>query len=283
VASFFCGGLFAGLGLVFLGRPRRFLAWTAATLTAWIVLLASGLSGHVALFFASLAAVIAIPVGAIIDTAVVRRLPGRRPMHPLLAMALATVVSIAAAFAQRAGLLEAFSTPAGSMQPTLRAGDHFFIDKRRTPIERGDIIVFRYPRTPNLDYVKRVVAVGGDRIEMRQGIVVLNGQPLPQTPLTDPCQDVANPASCSARQEANGGRTYSIYRAVRQNPDAPAVEVPSGHFYVLGDNRENSNDSRVWGTVPFDNVRGKALFVWWSRSPPPESSFRRERFGQLVR
>jgi signal peptidase I len=143
-------------------------------------------------------------------------------------------------------VVQAFYIPSGSMEPTLRTGDRILVGKftyRVWDIHRGDIIVFRYPLNPNKDFVKRVVGLAGERIEMKDGLVSINGRPLSEVyPTALPGGDRA----CSSNY-------------------GPEV-VPAASVFVLGDNRCNSEDSRFFGFVPTKNIIGRALAVYW----PPE-------------
>jgi signal peptidase I len=154
---------------------------------------------------------------------------------------------------------EASLVPTASMEGTILVGDHLFMDKLlygpeiplvnwRLPmlktVHRGDIVVFRYPKDPSEVYLKRVAAVGGDRVEIRDGVVYINSQP------------VAEPYA------VHRGSRYSRYEQMG------SIVVPKGKLFVLGDNRDNSSDSREWGYVPVENVIGEPLFVYWSYDAP---------------
>ncbi len=143
-------------------------------------------------------------------------------------------------------IVQAFFIPSGSMEPTLRTGDRILVSKftyRIWEIRRGDIIVFRYPLNPNKDFVKRVVGLPGERIEMKDGLVQINNRPLSEVyPTALPGGDRA----CSSNY----------------GPET----VPTGSVFVLGDNRCNSEDSRFFGFVPIKNIVGRALAVYW----PPD-------------
>jgi signal peptidase I len=154
---------------------------------------------------------------------------------------------------------EASVVPTGSMEGTILVGDHLFMDKFfygpeipvlhwRLPVlkkvHRGDIVVFRYPRNPEETFLKRVAAVGGDRVELRNGELFINSHPV-----TEP---------------------YAVHRAPvysRYEQMSPIV-VPQGKLFVMGDNRDNSSDSREWGFVPVENVIGEPLLVYWSYDAP---------------
>jgi signal peptidase I len=139
----------------------------------------------------------------------------------------------------RSFVVEAFKIPSGSMIPTLEIGDHIFVNKFiydfRKP-HRGDVIVFKYPPDPSQDYIKRVVGVEGDRVEVRDGRVWVNG---------------------TSYGEAN------CPPGSRWGCDGPTI-VPQDHLFVMGDNRDDSSDSRFWGFVPAKLIKGEAMFVWYS-------------------
>jgi signal peptidase I len=223
-------------------------------------------------------------------------------------------VAVAIALLLRAFVVEAFQIPSGSMIPTLEVGDHIFVSKfayglgipftntkileLRQP-ERGDVIVFKYPIEPGTDYIKRVVGLPGDRIEVRQHDVYINGKLEPRVRLPQPCHYVEGSRGvgppeehdCELWEETLGTMKHlTIQEPGRGGHDYNGMVVPQGHVFVMGDNRDNSSDSRVWGTVQHDYIKGKALIVWWSRGPSDGSgpmgwlkSIRWERFFQVVR
>jgi signal peptidase I len=154
---------------------------------------------------------------------------------------------------------EASVVPTASMEGTILVGDHLFMDKLlygpeiplvgwRLPmlkhIHRGDIIVFRYPKDPSETFLKRVAAMGGDRVEIRDSVLYVNSQPI-QEP-------------------------YAVHQAAIHSPleSWGPVVVPQGRLFVMGDNRDNSSDSRDWGFVPIGNVIGSPMFVYWSYDAP---------------
>lgn len=147
----------------------------------------------------------------------------------------------------RTFLIGPYKIPTGSMRLVLMEGDRIFVDKityRFREPERGDIIVFKYPLDKKKDFVKRLVAFGGERVEIRDGQIFLNGQKLEE------------PASFSQRFYYN--RPEWEYGKEDQ-----VVEVPHDHLYVLGDNSAASSDSRNWGFVPRHDVIGRAVLIWW--------------------
>jgi len=197
-------------------------------------------------------------------------------------------------FVLRSFVVEPFKIPSGSMIPTLLIGDLILVnkftygirlpivDKKIIPIsdpQRGDVMVFRYPLDTSLDYIKRVVGVGGDVVEYRNKKLSINGKALPMTQL-DKYYD-PNTFSYSLQfQETLGGKThlvlndedappYVIGAQTFKNRDNCKYDVngfrcvvPQGHYFMMGDNRDNSSDSRVWGFVSDEQVVGKAFLVW---------------------
>ncbi len=224
-------------------------------------------------------------------------------------------VALAVALLLRAFVVEAFQIPSGSMIPTLEIGDHIFVSKFAYGIgipftnkklvefsepKRGDIIVFRYPPDPSTDFIKRVVGLPGDSVELRRNQVFINGRPMARERAPGVCRynegrGPEEARDCELWVENLDGKTHKVY----QDPNQPAQDwgprlVPARSVFVMGDNRDNSRDSRVWGFVPYDNVKGRALIVWWSRDPAyggwsPEGvgewfkSIRLGRFFSVVR
>jgi signal peptidase I len=193
-------------------------------------------------------------------------------------------VAVAIALLLRAFVIEAFQIPSGSMIPTLEIGDHIFVSKFAYGIgipftdkkilswhqpQRGDVIVFKYPHDTNTDYIKRVVGLPGDKVEVRHNEIFINGNPMARE-LVNPRfshHECAQRTSCELWLEHLGTHTHNtLHQAERLTEFGPVV-VPSGSVFVMGDNRDNSNDSRVWGTVRFELIKGRALIVWWSRDP----------------
>ena len=158
------------------------------------------------------------------------------------------VIALVIALVIRALIVQAFRIPSGSMIPTLLVGDHILVEKityRFREPKRGEIIVFKFPLNRSKDYIKRVIGLPGDKIEVINKIVYVNGKKLdePYAIHTDP---------------------NIIPAAVSPRDNYGPVVVPKGFFFVMGDNRDNSFDSRFWGFVPEKDIIGKAFIIYFS-------------------
>jgi signal peptidase I len=226
-------------------------------------------------------------------------------------------VAVLIALFLRAFVVEAFKIPSGSMIPTLQVGDHIFVNKFiygvRVPFtnikfgmeyrkpKRGEVIVFIYPKEPDKDFIKRIIAVEGDTVVVRDNAVIVNGKPIPREHLNQDChyQDYVEEAGrweerhCEAWRETMDGQSYiTVFNQNEPVRSWPSVTVPPHHVFVMGDNRDNSHDSRFWGYVPFDKIKGKAMVIWFSAGESSANDFylvrwikalRYERLFHLVR
>ena len=188
---------------------------------------------------------------------------------------------ILAVFLIRSFVVEPFKIPSGSMMPTLLAGDFILVNKftygLRVPIlnntfieigkpERGDVFVFHYPPDPSIDYIKRVIGVPGDRVAYRNKQLFVNGEPVALSLVGD-YQYVApglNMVTAQQYQEQLGEVRHDVLIEQSSLAIDGEVEVPAGHYFAMGDNRDNSKDSRFWGFVPENNLVGKAFLIWWN-------------------
>jgi signal peptidase I len=175
------------------------------------------------------------------------------------------VVAVILALFIRTFVVQAFKIPTGSMEENLLIGDHLLVNKfvygpTATPLEdrvlpiddisRGDVIVFKYPVEPDRDFIKRVIGLPGETVEVRDRNVYING-----APIDEPYVHYLLPASSSDYHEVT---SYDVRE--RYGP----VMVPADHYFMMGDNRDNSQDSRYWGFLPRELVKGKALVIYWS-------------------
>jgi len=201
---------------------------------------------------------------------------------------------IVVVFVLRSFLFEPFKIPSGSMIPTLHIGDLILVNKFHygirlpvantkltdgTPVARGDVMVFRYPPKPTVDYIKRVVGIPGDEIAYLNKRLTVNGQPVASEALPD-YFDESTMRYFRHEREQLPGRTHEIIvdnerpafipgadefpmrDQCRYSVEGVVCKVPQGHYFMMGDNRDNSLDSRYWGFVPDKNIVGKAFFVW---------------------
>jgi signal peptidase I len=169
--------------------------------------------------------------------------------------------------AVKRSLIEAFKIPAASMIPTLEIGDRVMVDKRSRQPARGDVIVFEFPLDRSTTYVKRVVALGGDTVEVRGGKLIVNGKDVWRERVQNGCPEGSADSGrpCVIWEETFDDRRYQV--AIEPDPVRGDLErrlVPRGSVFVLGDNRDNTSDSRVWGPVPLENVTGTVRFIYWS-------------------
>ena len=181
----------------------------------------------------------------------------------------------------RSFLMEPFRIPSGSMMPTLLVGDFIMVNKfsygLRLPVshhklldigepERGDVAVFRYPKDPSIDYIKRVVGLPGDVIGYANKQLYINGEPAPQE-LLYTYEGVGAGFNMTGNHfvsEQIGELNHHILVDPNKPSQMGELTVPEGQYFVLGDNRDNSNESRFWGFVPEENLVGKAVMIWMS-------------------
>ncbi len=167
------------------------------------------------------------------------------------------LIAVVLALFIRTFFIQAFKIPSGSMRPTLLEGDKIMVNKilygpkvpfthyrlpgLREP-RRGDIVVFKYPEDRKKDFIKRLIAVGNETVEISNGNIIIDGKPIEGSP------EIL--------------KTY-YYERGHYGVEGNAVKVPEGSYFVLGDNSDSSRDSRYWGFVPEDDIIGRAMFIWW--------------------
>ena len=194
------------------------------------------------------------------------------------------LIAVILALFARTFVVQAFKIPTGSMEPNLLVGDHLLVNKfvfapTATPLERallptrevrrGDIIVFKYPEEPDRDFIKRVIGLPGETIELRSKKVYVNG-----TPLEEPYAHFLYPPP--AEGEAKPWDLRETFGP---------VTVPADHLFMMGDNRDNSQDSRFWRFLPQSYVKGRALVIYWSldeAAGAPAAFFARIRWDRLL-
>lgn len=191
----------------------------------------------------------------------------------------------------KAVVVEAFKIPTAAMMPTFEIGDQIFVTKlgeRASAPERGDIVVFETPIPPYEAYIKRVVGLPGEEIEVREGVICINGTAIERkeagtATFWDRDMGTGHWYSFEAKvfEESFGDRTARVLVDLDDSQAAPnfgATTVPDRHYFVMGDNRDHSYDSRAWGPVPAENVVGTAHSIWWSWG---KDGFRSNRLGRI--
>ena len=196
------------------------------------------------------------------------------------------VIAVVLALFMRTFVVQAFKIPTGSMEPNLLIGDHLLVNKfvfaptlsgaerallPVTALRRGDIVVFKFPEDPERDFIKRVIGLSGETIELRDHRILVNGRAI-EEPYA---HYLPRP------QGLGGGEMTSDDVRDRYGP----VVVPAGSIFVMGDNRDNSQDSRYWGFLPKENIKGKALMIYWSfdSSEGGLNLFTQTRWARLLR
>ncbi len=227
----------------------------------------------------------------------------REPIYVEYARAFFPVILIV--FVLRSFVVEPFRIPSGSMLPSLLVGDFILVNKFsygiRLPVinkkivdlgapQRGDVAVFRFPRDESVNYIKRVVGLPGDRVVYQGKKLYVNGQLMPQGPATSYTVQQGGEMLYEAARltEKLDGVEHAILLSARPDPTPQEYVVPPGHYFVMGDNRDHSNDSRYWGFVPEENLVGKAFLIWFSwdsagDSPWPWQRIAFDRIGNMIR
>jgi len=202
-------------------------------------------------------------------------------------------------FLLRSFVVEPFRIPSGSMLPNLHIGDFILVNKFsygiRLPIvnkkvidtsapERGDVMVFRFPHDPSINFIKRVVGLPGDKIEYRKKRLYINGEPIKTEPLSElDFQKVNQKKYVGSRfMETLDANMHEILVDPGKRTTETSYAVPEGHYFVMGDNRDHSNDSRYWGFVPEKNIIGRAFFIWFSWDLEGSGDLAWERIGNSV-
>ena len=208
-------------------------------------------------------------MGAHVPPRPLTKLPGRAEVLE------AILVAVVFALFVRTFLVQAFVVPTASMEKTVLVGDHVVVNKfvfgpsalaaldrflPRLAVRRGDVIVFKFPEDPRRDFVKRAVALPGDSLEIRSKVVLVNGQ------------SETEPRAFHSETKVWADEP-GVPEALRRRDHVGFLRVPPRSFFALGDNRDSSYDSRFWGPVPADNLKGRPLFVYWSY--PPDDGGRR--------
>jgi len=209
----------------------------------------------------------------------------------------------------RVFLVQAFNIPSGSMKPTLLVGDFILVNKlvygdwtfgipftgidfytyknRMVKPDRGDIIVFKYPENPKIDFIKRIIALPGDTVEVKDDIVYINGKRLHREKAgfySEHGEKVQIYKECTIRKYHNNKKYCYTTKEIYENEgkNFGPIKVPDGHYFVMGDNRDNSRDSRFWGFVPDNYIIGRAFIIYFSVDLQ-KPMIRFNRIGKIIR
>jgi len=224
----------------------------------------------------------------------------------------AFAVALVAVLILRELVIQAFRIPTGSMKDTLMVGDFLLVNKfiygartsNHIPFtkieipslklpgfkdpERGEVIVFKYPQDPTVDYIKRCIGLPGDTIEVRKGFVYVNGEPEGEvSKAASEIYDSEDHARMDYyRIRMKEGQTYTIRhysQAILERDNFGPVVVPANHLFMMGDNRDNSADSRIWGPMPMENLVGRAMVIYmsWDKNGPLWKIFSRIRWERI--
>ena len=193
----------------------------------------------------------------------------------------------------RSFIAEPFRIPSASMLPTLQEGDFILVNKYtyglRLPVlrntflelgqpERGDVVVFKYPLNTKKDFIKRIIGLPGDTLEYRHKQLYINGQAIKQQKLST----IAPYQQYIELQETMPQRQYNIYTSPHVHTPNRRWLVPAGHYFVMGDNRDNSDDSRRWGFVPTSHLLGRAFYIWMHWNWHGDDPFNFSRVGTSI-
>jgi signal peptidase I len=265
--------LFPGWGQIYNGQLGKAVAirgaWLLASGCAIVIGVMATFPRLVALFVAYAVLYVLVAADAILCARRLRAEPGRFTANRWYAyLGLAVVVyglNVSGALVTRRFLFKAYRVGSSAMEPTLLIGDEIMVDKRATTPHRGDVVVFMFPPDPTKDLVKRVVAVGGDTVQVKTGRLFLEGQEA-----SDPHAHFEIPPQ---ERVSSSERDYF-----------GPIKVPEGKYFVMGDNRDHSYDSRFWGLVDKAEVEGGLLYIYWSRSPQSSARtrVRWQRIGMRV-
>lgn len=216
----------------------------------------------------------------------------------LVRSSLPMIYLIIGLFALRWTVVEPYVVPTGSMEPTLKTGDRLYALKcaydirfpftdfvlfRTGTIQRGDVILFRSPMDPSITFVKRAVGIPGDKISFREGRLFVNGNEVEKGVFANRAvmYDIEREAQKTLYMENLTGVDHYVIldNGAPHKRDYDEVTVPTDHFFAVGDNRDNSSDSRVWHFAPMQSLLGKAMFIWFSSW---DWRVRPERIGTLI-
>ncbi len=287
LSSFCCG-----LGQIYCGRVGRGLVMYCVSMMAWLVVAVLALLGNATVVFTGLAALvvalIAFNIWSSLDAKAIARSMAaidyepqeyNRPVVYGLMIATWFPYAIGLAFFLRSNVVEAYYLPTACMTPSFLPGDRVLANKvgvETTSFTHGDVVVFRNPQNRKQNFIKRIIGLPGETVEMKEGKVFINDEPLPQEPT--PEGDQSPPVKVDgkkARYELYGPRRYAVVQDEKSDAISLSKQtVPIGSYFVLGDHRSQSLDSREFGPIPHGDIVGQVFLNYW-----PSGSWK--RFGAV--
>ena len=287
LSSFCCG-----LGQIYCGRVGRGLVMYSVSMMAWLVIAVLALLGNATVVFTGLAALvvalIAFNIWSSLDAKAIARSMAaidyepqeyNRPVVYGLMIATWFPYAIGLAFFLRSNVVEAYYLPTACMTPSFLPGDRVLANKvgvETTSFTHGDVVVFRNPQNRKQNFIKRIIGLPGETVEMKEGKVFINDEPLPQEPT--PEGDQSPPVKVDgkkARYEQYGPRRYAVVQDEKSDMISLSKQtVPIGSYFVLGDHRSQSLDSREFGPIPHGDIVGQVFLNYW-----PSGSWK--RFGAV--
>ncbi len=279
-----------GLGHIYCGRLLKgLILFFASFAFAPIIVLAAQNAASafmLALVIGSLMLLLGVFIYALVDAGLLaRRIRGGYQLRDynrwyiyllFIVVALSYPTNLASSI--RGHVLQAFKIPTQSMAPGILAGDRILLNKsiyKIKPPHRGDVVVFIYPDDRRLYYIKRIVALPGDTIEIKNNKIMINDQPLSYRDITpQPELNLNLDGAVQPQEENNIGRSYPILNDSAQMENMSRISVPHGACFVLGDNRSDSKDSRHFGPIPLADVKGRVDYIYWP-------AFNWSRFGRF--
>jgi signal peptidase I len=287
-----------GLGQVYCGRLKRGLVLNFLNILPLPIIIGLfSLSDSPSLMLIAIALILAggiVQLTAIIDSAfLAKRSAGYRlkdynsPFVYVLLVLIVTGGGVGSALYLRSQRLEAFRVPAASCYPTIFPNDRILVNKnayKKNDPQRGDLVVHIDPLDRHINYIKRIVAIAGDTVEMKDNRLYINGQELPRRKLPESAFDniriavKGQPLEGEFFEETNGNAKYNIFLSAssgnKKTGEFEKITVPEHHCFVLGDNRNDSIDSRQFGPIPLATIKGRADYIYW---PAKDWS----RFGKI--
>lgn len=269
ILAMFLQFLTPGLGHLYNGQIRKAIVIFLISLFGGVFLFPASIStfnGLILFLAVGLAFVLYIMIDALYSSIKLKRIKIRAYNKWYIYLIIIIVNAIIGNFYPVIESYQAFKIPAGSMKPTLLIGDHIIVDKQAYSNEkplRGDVVVFQWPKDESKAYIKRIVGIEGDKVQIVKGALYINDEIVKTRSLGKFSDDSILQAD--VYEEIIGENRHSILDQIKNSEDFGPVTVPEHSIFVLGDNRDNSMDSRYWGFVSLNKIIGKPLYVYWAR------------------